>query len=197
MIWWENFWGVFRIAKAEPFYFGCFILVNLVFGALGLWLPPALALQDFSASPWVEFLKAIKAGNGYLFSLALLAASSMYVVREYWESKNSEFKQIKLISLIVSLGLMVVMALFLSPCISAQLDLPTSSQGHAIRAPISDISLWIQGALTVLSLIWAVFLFCLEMIDDHQEYGQGFKDKTRHKLIKEMNESAGSSELKL
>lgn len=74
--------GIFRVIRAEPLVFGIFLGVNLFFGGMAVWLPPVLATQHPSASPGHEFLAALGQGNGYLFGLPVLAATSSYWLRE-------------------------------------------------------------------------------------------------------------------
>ncbi|PYE26358.1 hypothetical protein C7410_103277 [Paraburkholderia silvatlantica] len=196
--WIKNLIGVYRVIREVPTYFLLFLILNLVFGALGLWLPPMLAAADLHASSLTEFTKAMRAGNGYLFCLPLLASASMYVFREYKESKNSEFKDIKLMAFFLALGLMVAMALFLAPCVIAQFDLPQSVPSEQqIRSPIGNLGIGLQMLLTLLGLTLAIFMFCLESIDDFQEYGIGLKDKTRKKLEQQMENAESNSGLKL
>lgn len=195
--WVKNVFGVFRVVREELTYFFLFLFLNLFFGALGLWLPPMLAAIDLHASPLTEFVKAIRAGNGYLFGLPLLAAGSMYLFREYRESKSSEFKNIKLMAFIFTLALMMLMALSLAPCVISQFDVLDSTQPPQVRPPIGNFGIGFQILLTIVGLTVAVFTFCLELIDDYQEYGKGLKDKTRKKLEKEMENAESSSELKL
>jgi len=185
----ENFVGVFRVAQEEKLTFLIFIFINLLFGALGIWLPPALAAQDISAISSDEFIKALRAGNGYLFSLALLSASSVYMLREYFDDKSSEFKQIKAITLVAAATLMLLMAFFLVPYITSQFP----AQEKMARVPVPGAALAVQSVLTVFSLICAVFLFCLEMIDNYPQYGFGLKDKERRKLNKEINSASDSN----
>ncbi|CAB3770233.1 hypothetical protein [Paraburkholderia solisilvae] len=195
--WAKNMLSVFRIVGEVPSYFVFFLLINVAFGGMGLWLPPILAANDLQASPTVEFIKVIRQGNGYLFALPLLAAASMYLFREYRESKNSEFKDIKLTTFIITLVLMMVMGVTLGPCVTSQFDVSNSIQPAQIRPPMSGFGMVIEIILTLASLLLAIFLFCLELIDDYQQYGKGLKDRARKKLEEQMDAAANTTALKL
>lgn len=171
--------GIFRVVRAEPLVFGIFLLVNLFFGGMAIWLPPVLATQHPSASAGHEFLVALNQGNGYLFGLPVLAATSSYWLREYLSNKDSDFKTLKTFSALLASGMMVVMALFLGSLISRGF-IPLN-QGDTLPDIFSG-SVLTQLILSLLSFLTAVFLFCLEHIDEYPEYGKAFKDKKTREL---------------
>lgn len=173
--------GIFRVIRAEPLVFGIFLGVNLFFGGMAVWLPPVLATQHPFASPGHELLVAFGQGNGYLFGLPVLAATSSYWLREYLFSKESDFKTLKIFSALVASGLMIVMALFLGSLISGGFVLP-SPTSNANPPDISIGSLVTQIVLTLLAFVMAVYLFCLEHIDDYPQFGKALRDKTTREI---------------
>lgn len=187
MVWLQRFLGIFRVAKQEPFYFTVFIMMNFIFGALGLWLPAASALGDSLAHAWPEFLKVWKQGSGYSFSLALLAASASFVFKESSDGNETQFKQLKKGALLFTLVLAVVILTLLNNCITAQFE-PMQINGQLInRPPVSTANLIAQCFFTVISVLWAIFLFCLEFIDQYDDYGKDLKDKRREKMLDAIN----------
>lgn len=173
--------GIFRVIRAEPLVFGIFLGVNLFFGGMAVWLPPVLATQHPVASPGHEFLAALGQGNGYLFGLPVLAATSSYWLREYLYNKKSDFKTLKIFSALLAAGLMIVMALFLGSLISRGF-LPPSSASNGSSPALLSSAVLTQIVLTLLAFAMAVYLFCLEHIDNYPEFGKALKDKTTREM---------------
>lgn len=171
---------VFRVVREEGLAFGIFLGVNLFFGGMALWLPPALATQNISASPLQDFVTALEQGNGYLFGLALLAATSSYWLREYLANKDSDFRSLKMGAAAVAVGIMIIMSILLGAMLSR------TSAG----APVSGSALITQGGLTVAAFLTAVYLFCLEHIDQYPEYGKSLKDKTTKEMKAKMDDAS-------
>lgn len=187
--------GVFRVIQEELVEFIGFVGINVIFGAMAIWLPVALALFFPFASPKDEFLSGLAEGNGCLFGLAILTGASSYLVREYRSSKQSEFKSAKTISAFVAIILSALMsitigALSVTRFFDAQhANLPANS-----RSNTGLISL--QISLTLLSFLMSLYFFCLERIDDYPEYGKGLRDKKSKALIASM-EANSSTGIKL
>jgi hypothetical protein len=173
--------GIFRVIRAEPLVFGIFLGVNLFVGGMAVWLPPVLATQNPVASPAHELLVALRQGNGYLFGLAVLAATSSYWLREYLNSQKSDFKTLKIFSALLAAGLMTVMALFLGSLISGGF-LPPSATSTANPPTLLSSSALTQIALTLFAFVMAVYLFCLEHIDNYPQFGKALRDKTTREI---------------
>jgi hypothetical protein len=173
--------GIFRVIQQEPLNFWIFVAVNLFFGGMAIWLPPGVATHHPTATASHELLIAFSLGHGYLFALALLAAASSYMVREYREKMETDFKDLKLYATSFSFILMVIMAILLA-LITYRGFAPPESKILAW-----DLPLITQVVLAILALFTAAYLFCLERLDDYPEFGKGLKDKVSRKIRSEMN----------
>lgn len=166
------------VISAQKQAFWLFLVVNIFFGGLGVWLPPVLATQDPRVSAWKEFIKALQQGNGYLFALAISTTSTSYLALEYLDEKKTDFRQIKLLAGILVLVSVILMAILLSESISSGFATIMSSN----ESTTNTIQLLTEGVFTILSVFAAAFLFCLERIDEYPEYGKELKDR-KTKLI--------------
>jgi TRAP-type C4-dicarboxylate transport system permease large subunit len=178
--------GVFRVIQEEPLNFLMFLAVNLLFGGMAIWLPPAIATHHPVATASHELLVAIGLGHGYFFALALLAAAFSYMVREYRDNTKTEFKDLKLYATTISLILMFVMAVLLTAMTYGGFA-PTDRK-ELVWHP----KLMLQVFLTLCALLMSAFLFCLERIDVYPEYGKGLRDRTAKKLRAEMEEQSAT-----
>src|SRR5258708_2677508 len=146
--------GIFRVIREEQLPFWIFFGVNLFFGGMAIWLPPAIASQHPVALPARELLVVFEQGNGYLYGLALLAAASSYWLREYLNDKETGFKNLKLCATLLSFVLMIVTSIFLAVKIY---------QGFSSAFPgprtINWGSLGTQIIFTVMALVMATYLF--------------------------------------
>ena len=168
--------GIYRVIREEPLNFWMFVAVNLFLGGIAIGLPPAIATHHPTATASHELLVAIDLGHGYLFALALLAATSAYMVREYRENTETEFKDLKLYATSFSFILMVIMAILLSVMTYRSFTSPES------RILSWNPRLITQVLLTILALLTAAYLFCLERLDDYPDYGKGLKDRQAKKI---------------
>ena len=172
--------GIYRVIREEPLNFWMFLSVNQFFGGMAIWLPPAIATHHPVATASHELLAAIELGNGYLFALSLLAAASSYMVREYRNNTNTDFKDLKLYATSGSFILMVIMAILLTTMTFSSFTPPQNKVLN--RHP----QLILQVLLTILAILTAAYLFCLERLDNYPEIGRGLKDKITKNIREEM-----------
>ena len=181
--------GVFRVIREESVNFLIFVIVNLFFGGMALWLPPLLAAQHQTEGAAHQFGHVLEIGHGYLFALALLAAACSYMVREYRENTKSEFKDLKLSATSIAFALMLLMAVCLGILIWA--GFPHKETGETINGS----ALAFEFVLALLAILMSAFLFCLERIDEHPDIGKGLKDK-RTRLLKAAMDGSSSTGIK-
>jgi len=173
---------VFHVITEEAPAFWIFLGVNLFFGGAALWLPSFVATQHPTAVPFSELIKAFEQGNGYLFGLALLAAASSYWMREYLEEKKTDFKRLKFFATGASFLIMILIWGLLALMIYKGFAPPTAETNVALGPLVTQI------VFTVIALVMATYLFCLERIDNYPEFGKNLKDKVTEKNINQMDE---------
>lgn len=180
---------VFQVISAERPAFLIFLSVNLFFGGAALWLPSLVATQHPTAGPFNELIKAFEQGNGYLFGLALLAAASSYWMRDYLEERKSDFKQLKLFATGASFLIMILIWGLLALLIYKGFTPPPANTDMALGPLITQV------IFTVIALVMAMYLFCLERIDNYPEFGKDLKDKRTEENIQQMDEQKSKTGL--
>ncbi|MBK7473342.1 MAG: hypothetical protein IPI73_24615 [Betaproteobacteria bacterium] len=103
----KSFGRVFGVIGRLKALFFLFVLVNVVVGSLGL-TAPLLAANQLSTVSWlVELVRQLKAGGAYTFSIAFIASSGAFLIREYLDNTRTSFRSLKAISVMVGVGLAI------------------------------------------------------------------------------------------
>jgi hypothetical protein len=197
MIVWDVLLTVKRFAREEPVKFWFSAGINVLVGGMAIWLGPCLAMFDPVAHPMAELIQTFRQGNGYLFSLALLAASSAFVFNEYYDGKLTEYRSVKVGVFAITIALMAIMGLLLVQFATAGLGVDDAQKSHVQRLVPTNSAVWAQVVLTFLSLVIASVLWCLSMIDEHEGIGKILKDNARRDLNRDMEKAPKNNELKL
>lgn len=171
--WGIKYLRVYRIVLLKPAEALVFASLTLLVGALGLWLPPVIAWK-YEHPPGPEFVKALAEGAGYLFGLSTVATAMTFLVKEYLGSRESDFKIVKITGGVVAGSLVLIMSLFLGTQITAHLLAPTKDAAESIFG--------LQTLLTGLAFLVALYLFCLEQIDEYPEEAAQLKDRKKETL---------------
>ena len=179
----KDIFGVFRVAAEEKLLFAVFCLFNLAFGAMALWAPPLFASLTPRAHAGSEFVDALLHGHGYFYSLAILSASFPYWLREFRRSKVTEFKQLKLGTGIVTVGLVVFLALLVASLVTNEMHKEDALEGT---------SLVLEVLCTIVSIAVTAYLFCLEHIDDYPTIGIKLRDKNVERISLGMDSESSS-----
>jgi len=152
-----------------------------------LWLGPVAA--GFASRDVLDELgKSLNACTGYLLSIALIASSASFFVREYIDNKaNDAFREIKSIIGLAVFGWIVF--LFVSVSI-----LTTVHLGPATLVSAGPKFGWasahtLQMAVTVLSFAIAAFLFCVEHLKEYPEEFAGLKAEKQKELNAKIDET--------
>lgn len=178
LAWGQKYLRVYRVLLERPAESFVFLGLTLGVGAFALWAPPLIAWV-YSLDILREFVKALEIGAGYMFALITVATALTFVAKEYLADRPSEFKELKIIGAVIAGCLILLLALLLGIQITAGILQPTRN------LPIT--SLTIQTVLTVIGFLVALYLFCLEQIDDFPDLGVDVKDRSKAVLRKAIN----------
>jgi len=190
----NNLFDAYRLISKRPAEFWLFLVVNFVLGGLGLWLGP-VAAAFASRDVGEEFVKSLSGSTGYFLSIALIASSASFFVREYISNKSVDaFREIKSI-----LGLAVFVWILLLLAIVSILT--TVNLGAALGGTAMTKFAWTHGytlqiVLTALSFAVAAFLFCVEHINEFPEQFAGWKTE-KQKELNEQIDATKSDQLKV
>ena len=81
--------------KAKWLHFIVFFAINVVIGSLGVWLAVVIAASNDQKTAFEELIKSFDSGGPYTFAVAYLAAATAYLVKEYQEKIDTDFRMYK------------------------------------------------------------------------------------------------------
>lgn len=189
---WEAF-GLFGIVGRERLRFLLYTCVNILLGALGILAPIAAGIWAASEPPMTALAHVLKDGNGYTFAVALLATSSAFLLNDIVdrERRPSEYVGVRMVAGLLGVVLLITLTLYSGMHFFAKVieAIPAPiGQGAPAVGPVTMPSVrwtgqekW-QAALLLITVFYAIWLFCLQHVDAHEDYAQTFRDK-RSELI--------------
>ncbi|SRR6266404_3071544 len=178
--WAAKYLQVYRILFAKRAESLVFLGLTIFVGALGLWAPPLIASVNAHDST-KEFVKALEVGAGYMFALSTVATAMTFFAKEYLADHHSDFKEIKTVGAVVAGCLILVMMVLLAIQIMA--GILDSSK------PPTVASLVLQSLLTIAAFMVALYLFCLEQIDECPDLGVDLKDRSKAALRRKIDDA--------
>lgn len=107
--------------KAHIFWF---FLINVFFGAMGVWAPLIQPLLAPNGMALPKFIDVLESGGAYTFAVAYLAATAGYIVFEYLDEKEQNFKTAKAVTGGIALVLVVIFGIITA----TQLAIPSTLQ---------------------------------------------------------------------
>lgn len=106
--------------KAHIFWF---FLINVFFGAMGVWAPLIQPLLAANGTVLPKFIEVLESGGAYTFAVAYLAATAGYIVFEYLDEKEQNFKTAKAVTGGTALVLVVIFGIITA----TQLAIPSAA----------------------------------------------------------------------
>lgn len=104
---WKTLKGISAFLRLNIAHMLLFLAVNVVFGALGVWMPVLVGWAR-SGSWWASLLAQFENSGPYTFAIAFLAACISYVVAEYLDKQTAKWKQLKVLLATVAAVLIIV-----------------------------------------------------------------------------------------
>lgn len=98
-----------------------FLFVNIFFGAMGFWAPLLQPLINNNGSFITKLIEVLATGGAYTFSAAYLAASASYLIFEYLDTKEQNYKTAKIITAGIAAILIVFCMLLAGPQLAAEI----------------------------------------------------------------------------
>ncbi|MFD2262826.1 hypothetical protein ACFSM5_08000 [Lacibacterium aquatile] len=135
--------------KLRKVHIFLFLTVNVIFGALGFWIP---IIKDYiSADNIMPALKIqLDAAGAYTFSIAFLVSCVSLMVSEYLDLKEEAKYREQKVALCITAGLIIILA-------SALSSFPPSSSA-SINASLNRADIW-QLSIAAISIAVGLFLF--------------------------------------
>lgn len=181
---------LFTVIRREPARFTVYSFVNILAGALGLLAPIAAGLYLSPDLPLPRHLTdVLRDGNGYTFALALLTASGAFLLNDLIGRKKTSYVNLRIVAGCFAIGLLLFLAFYSGMHSFAKLS-QVASSGPAMPMTKSastgyawtNRETW-QAWLTAIAVAYAIWLFCLQHVDDHEDYYKDLRDN-RDKLIR-------------
>jgi hypothetical protein len=106
--------ALWAFSKSKIVHMGLFLVVNVVIGSLGVWMPimASVARPDMFARE--ELIKVLQAGGPYTFAVAYLAGSTSFLAYEYLDGNITSNRRWK-----TSLGVLAFVLIILCTLLSA------------------------------------------------------------------------------
>jgi len=178
---------LFTVIYREPARFAVYLLVNIIAGALGLLAPIATGLY-IDPDLLRDVTSVMRDGNGYTFALALLAASGAFLINDAVARKKTSYVNLRIIAGCLALTLLLCLAFYSGMHSFAKFSetafqaIGPGSRSGAPNYVWTSRETW-QAWLLLAVVGYAIWLFCLRHVDDHEDYYQDLRDK-RSKLIR-------------
>jgi len=172
---------VFSVIPRLKALFFLFVLVNIVIGSLGI-TAPLLAASLLSASGVVaEFIRQLKGGGAYTFSMAFIASSCAFMFRDYIENKDTAFRSIKAMATMIAAGFAILLTLLSGINAAAAYVAPATLMLQTQLTWTSSETL--QTSLLATTILFGAWLFCLEHIDRFPDEYLRLSDEERDRLL--------------
>lgn len=164
----------FLVVPKNKVRFWAFIVINCFFGAFGILCP--LVVSAYGASGMTQgFWNILYDGNGYTFAVALLAAASYFLIGDAIAARKTSFTSLRISAALFG----IVWLIWLSISASAHMSFPSDPSKYPGSAAAIT-----QLLSTLATVAFAIWLFCLERLDDHTDE-EAFSDlRDRNKLAK-------------
>jgi hypothetical protein len=188
---------LFGIIGQERLRFLVYTCVNIVLGALGILAPIAAGVWAASERPVIALARVLNDGNGYTFAVALLATSSAFLLNDIVDRERppSAYIGARMAAGLLGVVLLLTLSLFSGMHFFAKvMEVSASAVGGPLAGPAMQWTgqqTW-QSALLVVTILYGVWLFCLQHVDAHDDYGQGLRDN-RTRLVTGASEPTTAS----
>lgn len=176
------FWGPIMRVVFSPFIvvgtnklrFAAFLLVNCFFGSFGILAP--LAVSGYTTGPAQGFWKIFNDGNGFTFAIALLATASSFLISDAISAKKTGFKSFRIGAALTATFWLVCL------CVWAAIHFSIPIEQKSF--PCSSAAI-LQITATLGTVGFAIWLFCVDRMDDHEdaEVFDSFRDRNKKKLL--------------
>jgi hypothetical protein len=165
---------LFGVINEDRLRFLYFAAVNLVAGSVGLFVPLLMAVTYSNQTLWSVLLKLLDDGNGFTFSAALLATSSAFLLtgKPSDVEESDVQRQVRKLAALCSI---ILFSLVLLYCGAHFVNIFRFTDNPAAKREISFAQTAIQSALTLGTVAYAIWLFCVEHCDRHEKYASLFK----------------------
>lgn len=180
----RTLWGatsLFGIIGQERLRFLVYTSVNILLGALGILAPIAAGVWAASEPPVAALARVLNDGNGYTFAVALLATSAAFLLNDIvdLERPPSKYVGVRIVAGLLGILLLLILSLysgmhFFGKVIEASQGTTGASLGGATMRWTGQQT-W-QSSLLLLTVLYGIWLFCLQHVDAHDDFGQSLRD---------------------
>ena len=188
----RTLWGatsLLGIIGQERIRFLVYACVNILLGALGILAPIAAGIWGASESPVAALARVLNDGNGYTFAVSLLATSAAFLLNDIVDLERPPSKYV---GVRIAAGLLGILLLLILSLYSGMHFFGKVIEGsHAASgAPLAGASMrwtgqqtW-QSSLLLMTVLYGIWLFCLQHVDAHDDYGQSLRDNRTQLVTK-------------
>lgn len=185
-----------QFIKAKWLHVTVFFAINVVIGSLGVWLAVVIAASNDQKTAFDELIKSFDSGGPYTFAVAYLAAATAYLVKEYQEKIDTDFRMYKTFFGVLAVLLIIICSVLAAAQTQNSESSPSNklfkasfnySQNSSISpSNVQEVSVsgnqeqeakahsnskfknshWIQFWLTVMAIFIGIILYLLERAGD-------------------------------
>lgn len=154
-----------EVIKKDPIPFFIWLTFAILISQIRILL---VIINNWSALGWKTVILNFRLGNFYVFTITCLATGVVAWINEYYFKEEASFRGLK-----IGLGLISVLLVgFTLICISSPLPLD-QSLNQITNSSDGYPSILLQAIVYTLSLITALYVFCISQM---YRYYEDFKD---------------------
>jgi hypothetical protein len=174
---------LFTIIRRERPRFAVYSVANILAGSLGIFAPFAAGVYFSGQSAGATLTRVFRDGNGYTFAVALLATSAAFLLNDVLDSdrKGSSHVALRVIAGLLGVTLLLTLTLYSGIHFLAKVveTLPRVAVQTTVTGPWAQWT-WQEGWQTFLvgiTVLYGIWLFCLQHIEHDEEIAQLFRDE--------------------